>query len=373
MAPKQGRDLVADAVRDAKSLKEAVVESAKNELIESLTPGLKRLLEQSIGKQGLGAEGVNRMRRGVQDNWPGESHSKFEEGNDKGEAPMDDTKKEPELDLESLIGMFPQLAEMGDDEQLGADPALEAGGPPMGDEEEMPFGESDIPTLGEEPKKDSEEEGEMDEEVEISEAELRKVYEAALQTEVQVKKGFGEMSKMGELDEVDPAAGIADVKSGEQAWEKAEPPAATDQTVKEMIRRGFNENKALRKNLGEAVKMVKALASKLHEVNLFNSKVLHVNRILNGQGRLTTEQKKVVMESIDKARSLKEVKMVYETIIGSFKATGALHESKSRKPLANAQRARSSGSPKTEVLRESVDRGSKNQYDRLQKLAGLVK
>ena len=370
MASKQGRDLVADAVRDAQSLKEAVVESAKNELIETLTPGLKKLLEQSIGR-GLGAEGVNRMRRGVQDNWPGESHTNFEESKDKGEAPMDDRKKEPELDLESLIGMFPQLAEMGDDEQLGTDPALE--GAPMGDEEEMPFGESEIPMLGEEPKMDDEEEGEMDEEVEISEAELRKVYEAALQTEVQVKKGFGEMTKMGELDEVDPAGGIVDVKSGEQAWEKAEPPAAEDQTVKEMIRRGFNENKALRKNLGEAVKMVRTLATKLHEVNLFNSKVLHVNRILNAQGRLTTEQKKVVMESIDKARSLKEVKMVYETIVGSFKAAGALHETRARKPLANAQRTRTSGGPKPEVLRESVDRGSKNQFSRLQKLAGLVK
>lgn len=367
---KQGRDLVADAVKDAESMKKAVVDAAKNELIEALTPGLKRLLEQSMGK-GLGAEGVNRMRRGVQDNWPGESHSNFEESADKGEDPMDDTKKEPELDLESLIGMFPQLAEMGDEEQLG-DPAMEAA-PPEGEEEELPFGESEIPTLGEAPKGDDEEEGEMDEEVEISEAELRKVYEAALQTEVQVKKGFGEMSKSGELDEVDPNGGILDVKSGEAGWEKTEPPAATDQTVKEMIRRGFNENKALRKNLGEAVKMVKALASKLHEVNLFNSKVLHVNRILNGQGRLTTEQKRVVMESIDKARSLKEVKMVYETVIGAFKAAGALHESKTRKPVANAQRARSSGSPKQEVLRESVDRGSKDQYSRMKMLAGLVK
>jgi hypothetical protein len=362
MAKNHGRNLVADAVRDAQSLKEAVVESAKNELIETLTPGLKRLLEQQL--KGVGVEGVNRMRR-VNDDYPGESKTNFEEAHDKGEAPMDDMKKEPELDLESLVGMFPQLAEMGDEEQL-ADPAMEAA-PHLGDEE-LP--ESGIPTLGE--AEDKEEEGEMDEEVEISEAELRKVYEAALQTEVQVKKGFGEMTKSGELDEVDPAGGIADVKSGESGWEKVEPPAAQDQTVKEMIRRGYAENKQLRKNLGEAIKMVKALAGKLHETNLFNAKVLHVNRILNGQ-RLTTEQKRVVMESIDKARSISEVKVVYETIVGSFKATGALVESKARKPAANAQRARSSGQPKQEVLRESVDRGSKDQFARMKMLAGLVK
>lgn len=369
---KQGRDLVEDAVRDAQSIKAAVVESAKNELIETLTPGLKKLLERSLRGGMVGLEGVNRMRRGVQDNWPGESHSNFEEAKQTGDAPMDDSKKEPELDLESIMGMFPQLAELSmDDDKLGADPAMEAA--LAGDDEDVSL-EASIPTLGESDDKDEdEEEGAMDEEVEISEAELRKVYEAALQTEVQVKKGFGEMTKSGELDEVDPGAGIADVKSGEQAWEKAEPPAAEDMTVKEAIRRGYAENKALRKNLGEAVKMVRTLASRLHEVNLFNAKVLHVNRILNTQGRLTTEQKRVVLESIDKARSINEVKMVYETIVGSFKAAGQLVESKARRPLANAQRARSSGSPKQEVLRESVDRGSNDQFARMKMLAGLVK
>lgn len=355
MAVKQGRDLVTEAVRDAQSLKQAVVESAKNEIIETLTPGLKRLLEQS-----LRGEGVNRMRR-VRDDYPGESKTNFEESKDKGEAPMDDDKKEPELDLESIVGMFPQIAEM-DDDKLGCGP---------GHDDDLPSESADIPTLGE--AEDDYKEGDMDEEVEISEAELRKVYEAALQTEVQVKKGFGEMTKSGELDEVDPAAGIADVKSGEQSWDKVEPPAAEDMTVKEAIRRGYAENKQLRRSLGEAVKMVRALASKLHEVNLFNSKVLHVNRILNAGGRLTTEQKRVVMESIDKARSISEVKVVYEAIVGSLKASSNLNEGRGRKPHANAQRARTSGSPKNDVLRESVDRGSNDQFSRMKLLAGLVK
>lgn len=353
-------------------MREAVLETAKNELVEAMAPALKKLLEQTIRGNKSMPEGANRLRRGVQDNYPGESHTNFEEGKDKGDASMDDNQKDMELDLESLAGFFPQLAELGmsDEEQPGME--LPAEGAPA---DEMSF-ESQIPMLGEEPKMDDEEEGDMDEEVEISEAELRKVYEAALQTEVEVKKGFGEMTKAGELDAVakDVDKGLADVKKGESGWDTVEPPAKQDFTVKEMIRRGMQENKQLRENLGKAAKMIRVLGTRLHEVNLFNSKVLHVNRILNGRGRLTTEQKKVVMESIDKARSVQEVKMVYETIVGSFKASQPLSESKVRKPSANAQRARSSGSPDQKVLRESADRGNGDgTVNRWKQLAGLVK
>jgi hypothetical protein len=67
--------------------------------------------------------------------------------------------------------------------------------------------------------------------------------------------------------------------------------------------------------------------------------------------------------------------MVYEAIVSSFKASaGQLSESKSRKPVGNAQRARTSGAPKPEILRESVDRAEgQGKYDRMRQLAGLLK
>lgn len=380
---KDGRELVKEAVRDAKSLKEAALSAAKNQIIESMAPNLRRLIESSINGA-LAGEDVDRLRRGVQDNAPGESHTGFEEGSNKGDntmKPMDDK----ELDMEALASFFPQLSEMGDEE--GASDGDDAG-PLGGDEEGELEGESlgmgGIPTLGEGDyaeeednqmeAKDNEEEENMDEEIEISEAELRKVYEAALQTEAQVSKNFGEMTKSGELDEVDPAGGIADFKKGESNWAENTPPAKQDFTVKEMINRGLHENKVLREHLGKAVRMIKHLGGKLHEVNLFNSKVLHVNRILNTGGRLTKEQKKVVVESIDKARSIGEVKMVFEAIVGSFKASQNLNENRDpRKPAANAQRARTSGTPNQKVLSESVDRGNNDKYARIKQLAGLVK
>lgn len=358
---KEGRELVKEAIGDAKSLRELAVEAAKKELIESMTPDLKALVEKNI-KKALRSEDTDRLRRGIQDKWPGESHTGFEESKQKGEENMGGKKGEMELDQESLAGFFPQLSEKGDEPEL--DPCAAAGAP--GVEEE-----SAIPTLGEGEEAEEVEEGK---DVEISEAELRKVYESALQTEVQVKKGFSEMTADGE--EIDPGAGIVDVKKGEHEWDKETPPAKQDYTVKEMIQRGLAENKALKAKLGEAVKMIKTLSAKIHETNLFNAKVMHVNRMLNRPTKLTTEQKKVVLESIDKATSIQQVKMVYEALTGMFSASSKpLAEGRNpAAPRANAQRARTSGQPKPEVLSESAGKASESdKYSRVRELAGLRK
>lgn len=382
---KEGRDLVNEAVSDAKALKEAALQAAKTELLENMAPAIKQLVEKNIKGVLSQNEDTDRIRRGVQDNWPGESHSGFEEAKERGEPKMDmapDKHDEKELDLESLASFFPNVMEMPEEDPLAPkvdeDPAAA-----------MPA----IPTLGEaeacEDEEEGEEEGElevkkeakkakeddkMDEEIEISESELKKVYEAALQTEVQVKKGFSEMTPNGEIEDVvkDVDKGLADVKKGEHAWEKEAPPAKQDFMVKEAIAKGMAENKALRENLRKAVGMIKTLGEKLHEVNLFNAKVVHVNRLLTKNGKLTAEQKKVVLESIDKATTIAEVKTVYEVINNSFAAASQLSESKARKPVANAQRPRTTGTPDQKVLSESVDRNN-DTFSRLAQLAGLVK
>lgn len=379
---KEGRDLVKEAVQDAKLLKEAALIAAKNQIVEEMAPAIKRLLEKEINVAlGNKKEDTDRLRRGVEDKWPGESHTGFEESKDKGDQPMDKTN-DKELDMEALASFFPQLSEEPDPDadQMADESRLAHGIPTLGEADDeldlaqKPEGELD---MKEAKKKDDEKEDEKDddEEVEISEDALREVYEAAALAEVQVKKGFSDMTKAGELDVVakDSGKGLNPEKKGEHAWDDEVPPAKQDFSVKEAIARGMQENKQLRENLAKAVKLIKTLGEKLHEVNLFNSKVMHVNRILNRGQRLTKEQKQVVLESIDKARSMDEVKMVYEAIVNSFKASQSLSEGKARKPVANAQRVRTSGTPKHEVLSESVDRANGDRFSRLRMLAGLTR
>lgn len=353
---KEGRDLVKEALQDAKSLKEAAVESAKKELIENLTPAVRKLLDESI----RGA--LNERDRTGPSEWD----------------------KSPEG------GTRQQKKDYGDGaieeaEDLTLEDALQEFFPAEGIEEKT-MKSSKKSSVKEEVQtetfeKKSSKKSSVKEEIEISEAELRKVYEAALQTEVSVKKGFSDIVGGGELDQAHKEMGIQD-NPKTKPFEEAEVPHKQKwipeaKELHGMLQKGLAENKALRENLRKAVTMIETLGKKLHEVNLFNAKVLHVNKVLNSGIRLSTEQKTFVMESIDQARSISEVKMVFKTIVEGFKTSAqALTEGRSPRttPKANASRNRTTGTPNQEVLSESVDKGqAKQQYSRIQELAGLLK
>ncbi len=90
--------------------------------------------------------------------------------------------------------------------------------------------------------------------------------------------------------------------------------------------------------------------------------------------RLTTEQKKTVIESIDRGTTVKEVKSIFSIIQSSFRAAGAtVNESARERPRANSQRARTTGAVNPQVLRESTDRLEDGSSSRWQQLAGLKK
>lgn len=358
--PKEGRDLVKEALADAKSLKEAAVESAKKELVETLTPAIRKLLDENL--KGVSEERGN--RKGYDKNRQLQVKPPFDSGKGVSE------EVEENLTLEdALQELFP--ADGVEENKMVKSETVE---------EKVSHGshgsKGKVASSANEAKACS---SGMEEQIEISEAELRKVYQAALQTEVQVKKGFSDMVGGGELEQAHKEHGIED-NMKQKDWDKETPPHAQKDWIPEarqlqgMLKKGLAENKALRENLRKAVTMIETLGKKLHEVNLFNAKVLHVNKILNSGARLTTEQKTFVMESIDKARSISEVKMVFETIVGSIQTQATINENRTvRPPKANAGGARTTGTPNQRVLSESVDRGQSTQFSRIQQLAGLLK
>jgi hypothetical protein len=351
-----GKDLAQEAVKDVKSMVDLAVAAAKTELVESLTPELKKLIEQKLRGGSKKNEDTDRVRR-IKDGYPGESkNEKFEEG-----AMNDDDK----LQDESLASFFAPVTETEDEEPVDESVDQVAEG---SEDDEMPTSE------GAE---------QVEETLEISEDAIRAVYEAALKTEVQVKKGFGEMTKGGDFgkDKPDSAGGIADLKSGEQQWADSDVPAAQDWTVKEvkqMIARGIAENKALRERCAQLEgycrklnELAEAATKKLTEVNLFNAKLYHAQSFMNEHRSLTKEQRDFVISKLDKAKTVKEVKSAYDTIVESFKVARGLNESVGKKPMANSQRPRKAGGPSQEVLSESVDKSNGGYWSRAQQLAGL--
>jgi hypothetical protein len=336
--------IVNRAVKESKEVARLAVDAAKKELIEELNPVVQRIIEKNLRAGTLG-EDLDRIRR-HEDGYGDD----FEEG-------KDNMKKDDKL--ESVAALFPGVNEVAEMDEQAIDEAEEV--TEMADAVD---GSAD----------------EMDEELEISESELEEMYAEALQLEVDVSKGFKEMAKPHELgagakynSNSEPAA-VTDLKAGEHEWDDEVPPAKKDwipESIRSLIKQGMAENKALAAQNAKLREMVQKMHKSLSESNLLNAKILHVNKFLTSH-RLTNEQKRTVIENIDKGSTVSEVKRIYGVLESSFKAAGAVTESAARRPRGDSQKRRTSGAPDAKVLRESADRAEGNGFGRWQQLAGLV-
>ena len=124
--------------------------------------------------------------------------------------------------------------------------------------------------------------------------------------------------------------------------------------------------------LEETKKALNAIKGELNEVNLLNSKLLYVNRIFKAN-TLDEGQKLRVVETLDKAETAKEAKLIYETIKDTFnvannKKRSFTNKTKSLKEgIGMASRAAgTSTAPKKEIIAEST-----NMVNRFQKLANI--
>jgi hypothetical protein len=107
----------------------------------------------------------------------------------------------------------------------------------------------------------------------------------------------------------------------------------------------------------------------LDQINLLNAKLLYTNRIFRQEG-LTNEQKVRILESFDRAVNVREVKMVYTTLVETL--TVAAKSFKSRATSSKvvteglASKRTASTAPKKEILEENT------VAKRLQLLAGIL-
>jgi len=91
--------------------------------------------------------------------------------------------------------------------------------------------------------------------------------------------------------------------------------------------------------LKEAIETIKALKAELNEVNLFNAKMLYVNKIFKAKN-LNESQKTRVINAFDRVTSVKEVENTYKTLMESIGESkkSSLKESVgfASKPIGNA-------------------------------------
>ena len=209
----------------------------------------------------------------------------------------------------------------------------------------------DIEGMGDEPAMDAEPEMAGDEE-EIDLDELIGELEAISETEVEEgKKDEKEMEEGKKEDDMDEAP-----KKDKEMDEDV-----SNQVNAESDGKDYNINRVA--DLKEALTTIETLKKELNEVNILNAKLLYVNKIFKANN-LTESQKVNVIAAFDKAETVKEVKLVYETVADNV---GTKKETTIKEHKGSASKATGVTAKKPEVIQLS------ETVQRMQKLAGIIK
>ena len=374
-------DLLKEAIADAKAVRETALENAKMALEEAFTPKLKSMLAQKIQQEieddgeghdedgieeieddgeGHDEDGIEEVESEGEDNKDDEIEEismEDEEGDDAGiEEVEDETYEKEEEDMDD--SGIEDEGEDQDEDELGEDLDLEA---------ILAELEADI-TEEEEEDGDEEKVDENDVSSEIGKADNKVADKAndSSETGAQGPEGEGKDEPAGkELDDHDV------VKEGEAHDEDEEVDEEID--LEEVLKalseeededETHDEVATLQAEVKEHRDVVKYLREKLNEVNLLNAKLLFSNKLFRAFG-LSNEQKLKVVETFDRTKNLREIKLVYSTLAESFRgvkvAPVKVSKGSSSKVVASTK------TQKDEVLSEGAE-----LKGRFKKLANIL-
>ena len=302
------RDLLKEAIADAKAVKEVAITNAKAALEEAFTPHLKEMFEKKMMDMEKDEEEVTT------------------EAND---------DKELEELLRELEGSEGDVyeAEEEESEEEAEDDAEEA------DEEDAE-------------EEDAEEEEEIDLE-DMTEEDLKKFIEDVVDEMIEA----GELEAGHEGMEDEPGA-MEEPEMGPE-----EMPAEEEMPMEE-AKEDHEETKKMKhmeEELAEAINTINVLKSELNEINLLNSKLLYTNKIFKAKN-LTEAQKVKVLTAFDKAETVKEVKLVFETLNEGLEKVAKKELVRESKGFASKVIGSSPKQPVVEV---------NPIFERMKKLAGL--
>lgn len=357
--------MLKEAIAEAKTIKETAIASAKAALEEAFTPQLTAMFAEKLNE-------MEEEEENVTEEMTDENYGMEEEGLDLDEilAELEGEDSEVEAggdidiadeDLESMIKDI--LAQMLTDKIESGE--IEAGENFEKDEEEL--GDEELPMGGEE-ETEEEEEISIDEllaEIESLSEEKEEVEEVEEAMEFRDDYVSGDTAIMAVAAVLAGVAGLAwsslDKEKRAEYIAKAKTlPKLALQSIKQTL--GLAESEEKEKEMEETIA---ELRSELNEINLLNAKLLYTNKIFKSKN-LTESDKEKVLNTFDKAETVKEVKLVFETLTESFKASVA-KKNPIKESLGSASKT-IAAAPKQEQIIEVND-----AFARMQRLAGLRK
>ena len=132
--------------------------------------------------------------------------------------------------------------------------------------------------------------------------------------------------------------------------------------LNEAIRQLRRQNRSQSEKLNKYRGAVNTLREQLEDLNLFNAKLLYVNKLLQSKS-LNESQKKSVIKALDEAQSLQEAKSLYTSLTETFS------RSEGKTTLSESRIMGGSSRPTTSAQSNATT--SNNELSRWQRLAGL--
>lgn len=326
-------DLLKEAIADADAIKKLAIENAKASLNQAFDSKIKSMLAARLQEE---ADETEELEEEVEETDEAKKHSSEDE--DSKEDSKEDAAEAEDVDE---IDINKILAEMGDDEEEGEPEMEEAKHKEEEEEESEEEGEEETDEAHAEPDADNAggksdhdaDNEETDEEVDLN----------ALLKELEMEEGSYEEEGKEETDEAKEEEGEEDMHA---KMEKMKEEHAAE--------------------IAEIKSQAAKLAGKVNETNLINAKLLYLNKILH-KHNLNEAQKVKVIAAFDKATTVKEAKIVFESLNEAFVVKTEKSKTNLKESLGFASKA-AGNSTKREIITEADV-----QVARWQKLAGINK
>jgi len=423
------RDLLKEAIADAKSVKETAIANAKLALEEAFTPYLQDQLSAKLQEMDdeddkdvkeeeevkeFDAPSFERKNSPAGDSLKNLSPKKVGQSTvqEEEEINLDELLAELELDEDArtdaeeegyLDGMKDEKEDLKEDERTDAEEEGYEDG--MKDEkEDMDDEEIDLEDMSEDDLKgfiedvikdmvaggeiepgdefEEVEDEDVDVEVEDEDVDVEIELDEAMsdpdmrhgmkgdnaeerKTEKMRFKEGEELDEMGDATVAAAAGGLENIIDSLKKLSKAAGPAAK-KAYAALQALGAGAGAAMR-NEEEDYAEMEELKKELQEVNLLNAKLLYTNKIFKAKN--LSEGKKVkVLKAFDKATDVKQAKAIYETLNEGIVNT--ITNSRINESVKKGAASKASGLEPKATKQPILE--SNEVYDRMRKLAGLI-
>jgi hypothetical protein len=349
----KNRELFNEAIANAKTIKDMAIVNAKQAIAESFTPQIHKMLATKLEE--MEQEELEENKEEISE-VEANNESEIDEAKKKAKG---EESEESEESTNENVNLDELLAELNEDEV---------------NEEELNE-ELEVEAKKTDDKKDDKASKKDDEDEEID-------FESMSETDLEdfIKGVIKDMAASGELedgneseeevedeeevsiDEILKSLSEEEVKEGGSTHKPVDKKAVDAKSVEYYEK----AHEKVKEELGEAIETINELKKTLNEVNLLNAKLLFTNKIFKAKN-LNEAQKLNVLKSFDKAKSVKESKVVYDLLLENL-------NEKKQQPIREHKSIASSvisGAQKTgkKPIVESVD----PQIARFQRLAGISK